>query len=51
MMVKNNKNINNTCQDHLVLVAKKGKDGESLTCFPGNLPPRGFSRKNMGWPP
>ena len=49
MMVKNNNNINNTCQDHLVIVAKK--DGESLTCFPGNLPPRGFSRKNMGCPP
>ena len=27
------------------------KLGDCVTCLPGSLPPRGLSRKNMGWPP
>ena len=40
-------------QDDLIgLPVELRKGGEGcVTCLPGNLPPRGLSRKNMGCPP
>ena len=40
--------------DLLAKTCKKNcqqKNGIKVTCLPGNLPPRGLSRKNMGCPP